>query len=146
MIQALIAGHSSAQTDAMRSKCILLLSTIARSPSVHSALNAHIGSFLVSLLEAIPDHPTTTSSGTTPESMLAAINGIIDTYADETSAYDAAGFRQQNLLARLRLTVFKCKALARTIDKRKQISLRASAEEALDNLQGFIGYRQSLRF
>ncbi|EST05388.1 Armadillo [Kalmanozyma brasiliensis GHG001] len=146
IIMALTTGYTSASTDGMRVKCLLLLSTIARSPLIHPTLNAHIGSFLVSILEHIPDHPSSTTSGTTPESMLAAINGIIDTYADETSHYDAAGFRQPNLLARLRATAFKCKALAKQIDRRKQISLRASAEEALENLQGFVQYRQGLRF
>ncbi|CBQ73506.1 conserved hypothetical protein [Sporisorium reilianum SRZ2] len=143
IITALVSGFTSATTDAMRVKCILLLSTIARSASVHIQLNAYIGHFLVSILEAIPDHA---AGGTTAESMLAAINGIIDTYADETSHYDKAAFRGANLLGRVRLTVFRCKALARQVDRRKQTSLRESAEEALDNLQGFVQYRQSLRF
>ncbi|CDR99230.1 uncharacterized protein SPSC_06367 [Sporisorium scitamineum] len=146
IISALVSGYTSASNDAMRVKCILLLSTIARSPSVSVELNTYIGHFLVSILEAIPDHPSSAASGTTAESMLAAINGIIDTYADEASHYDADAFRGANLLGRIRLTVFKCKALARQIDRRKQISLRASAEEALENLQGFVQYRQSLRF
>lgn len=147
IITALVSGYSSASTDAMRVKCILLLSTIARSSLVHPELNAYIGNFLVSILEAIPEHPAPANAGTgtTPESMVAAINGIIDTYADERSHYDAAAFRAANLLGRIRLTLFRCKALARQIDRRKQISLRASAEEALENLQGFIQYRQSLR-
>ncbi|SPO24334.1 uncharacterized protein UTRI_03602 [Ustilago trichophora] len=146
IITALVSGYTSASTDSMRVKCILLLSTIARSPQIHPSLNAFLGNFLVSILESIPEHPSSSTSGTTAESMVAAINGIIDTYADETSPYDATAFRSANLLGRLRLTVFRCKALARQIDRRKQISLRASAEEALDNLTGFIQYRQSLRF
>ncbi|GAK68426.1 ARM repeat-containing protein [Moesziomyces antarcticus] len=141
VVSALVAGYASARSDAMRVKCVLLLSTIARAPAVHANLNAHIGNWLVSLLEAIPERG---SAGTTPESMVAAINGLIDVYADETATYDAHGFREQGLLARMRLTLFRCKALARTIDRRKQISLRASAEEALENLAGFIQYRQSL--
>ncbi|SPO23867.1 uncharacterized protein UTRI_03602_B [Ustilago trichophora] len=146
IITALVSGYTSASTDSMRVKCILLLSTIARSPQIHPSLNAFLGNFLVSILESIPEHPSSSTLGTTAESMVAAINGIIDTYADETSPYDATAFRSANLLGRLRLTVFRCKALARQIDRRKQISLRASAEEALENLTGFIQYRQSLRF
>lgn len=141
VVSALVAGYGSARSDAMRVKCVLLLSTIARAPAVHPNLNAHIGDWLVSLLEAIPERG---SAGTTPESMVAAINGLIDVYADETATYDVHCFRQQGLLGRMRLTLFRCKALARTIDRRKQISLRASAEEALENLAGFIQYRQSL--
>lgn len=34
---------------------------------------------------------------------------------------------------------------ARTIDKRKQTSLRAAADDAWDNLMGFLKYRDSLR-
>ncbi|KAJ1026975.1 hypothetical protein NDA16_002268 [Ustilago loliicola] len=152
IITALTSGYQSATTDGMRVKCILLLSTIARSPSVHPSLNAHIGTFLVSILEAIPEHATSTTTaagsgaGTTAESMVAAINGIIDTYADETSHYDAPAFRHARLLPRIRLTLFRCKSLGKTVDRRRQMSLRAAAEEAVENLQGFIGYRQSLRF
>lgn len=145
IVVALQSGYASASSDAMRVKCILTLSTLARSAQIDASVNAHIGAFLVSILESIADAASNSTSGTTPESMVAAINGIIDTYADESSHYDSLAFRHQNLLSRIRLTVFNCKALAKHIDRRKHPSLRESAQEAIENLLGFVQYRQALR-
>ncbi|KAJ1044326.1 hypothetical protein NDA10_004747 [Ustilago hordei] len=146
IITALITGYSSASTDGMRVKCILLLSTIARSPLVHPTLNAHIGTFLVSILESIAESPSESASGTNAESMIAAVNGIIDTYADEKSHYDALAFREAQLLSSIRPTLFRCKTLARSVDRRRHVSLREAAEEAVENLHAFIAYRQALPF
>ncbi|PWZ03828.1 hypothetical protein BCV70DRAFT_198017 [Testicularia cyperi] len=147
LIQALMAGYSTASTDGMRVKCLGLLSVIGRCPDVHPELNRAIGSFLIERLEAIPEGsgPVAARGPTSPETLVAVVNGLIDMYADETSSYDSA-FRTNDFLGRMRLTLFRCKTLAKQIDRRKQISLRASAEEAIENLQGFIQYRQSLRF
>ncbi|SPC65803.1 uncharacterized protein UHOD_04859 [Ustilago sp. UG-2017b] len=146
IITALTTGYWSASTDGMRVKCILLLSTIARSPLVHPTLNAHIGSFLVSILESIAESPSESASGTNVESMVAALNGIIDTYADEKSHYDALAFREARLLSSIRPTLFRCKALARSVDRRRHVSLREAAEEAVENLHAFVAYRQALPF
>lgn len=137
IISALTSGYSTAQTDSMRVKCILTLSTLARSTLVHPTLNAHIGQFLISILE---------SETTTPESMVATINGIIDTYADENAHYDQVAFREGRFLERLKAVGWKCKGLVKRVDRRKQMSLRAAAEEAVENLDGFVEYRSSLRF
>ncbi|KAJ1018498.1 hypothetical protein NDA18_006649 [Ustilago nuda] len=146
IITALITGYSSASTDGMRVKCILLLSTIARSPLVHATLNAHIGTFLVSILESIAESPSESANGTNAESMIAAVHGIIDTYADEKSHYDALAFRETRLLSSIRRTLFRCKTLARSVDRRRHVSLREAAEEAVENLHAFIAYRQALTF
>ncbi|KAJ9479586.1 hypothetical protein PHBOTO_003068 [Pseudozyma hubeiensis] len=138
IISALTTSYTTSFSDALRSKTILTLSTIARSPQIHPTLNAYIGNFLLNILES-------TTTTTTPESMLAAINGVIDVYADETSHYDSV-FREGKFAERLRATVYGCKALVKKVDRRKQVSLREGVEEAVQNLMGFVEYRLALKF
>ncbi|GAC96583.1 hypothetical protein PHSY_004165 [Pseudozyma hubeiensis SY62] len=139
IISALTTSYTTSLSDPLRSKTILTLSTIARSPQIHPTLNAYIGNFLLNILESCA------TGSTTPESMLAAINGIIDVYADETSHYDAV-FREGKFAERLRATVYGCKALVKKVDRRKQVSLREGVEEAVQNLMGFVEYRLALKF
>ncbi|PWN52535.1 hypothetical protein IE53DRAFT_385013 [Violaceomyces palustris] len=153
--QALMAAYYTSRTDSMRAKCLGTLSTIGRSSSCSTNLNGAIGNFLIQVMQNLPPgnvgaqpsgKSSPPSSTTTAEAMVAALNGIFDMYADENSAWDVEVFRKGGFLNKLRDLVFVVKAATRRIDRRKQLSLRASAEEAQDNLVAFVQYRQSLGF
>ncbi|KAN0059740.1 hypothetical protein ACQY0O_008313 [Thecaphora frezii] len=144
LISALIASYHTATSDSMKVKSISLLSTIARAPQVTLELNERIATFLLAILEEIPDRPSPSAGAGKAESVVAAINGLIDTFADENAHYDVV-FRKGDMLKRSRATVFKCRAVVKSIDRRKYLSLRAIAEEAAENWMAFVEYRQSLK-
>ena len=109
VVTALTAAYHSARSDGMRVKTLALLATVARCPNIRVDLNENLASFLVQALENVNDKPT--PSSTTAEAMVAAVNGIIDTFADENAHYDAPVFRKLGLLKRIRATVFRCRSL-----------------------------------
>ncbi|EPQ29684.1 uncharacterized protein PFL1_02904 [Pseudozyma flocculosa PF-1] len=144
LISALMASYHTASSDNMKVKAISLLATIARAANVSLPLNEKIAFFLLSILEAVPDRPTAAGSAASAESVVAAINGLVDTFADENSHYDV-NFRRGDMLKRCRATVFKCRAVVKCIDRRRHLSLRAIAEEAAENWMAFVEYRQGLK-
>ncbi|KAE8267206.1 hypothetical protein A4X09_0g5147 [Tilletia walkeri] len=92
----------------------------------------------------------TTSSGvnlpvTTPECMVAALNAIIDLYADERAEWDVPVFRNSDFLRRLRKLVSRVRASTRAIDKRTDPSLRARADETEQNYRAFVEFRETVR-
>lgn len=80
---------------------------------------------------------------TSLDGMIIAVNGIIDTFADETKPWDGQ-YAALKLHARLKRVAPAIRSAARTIDKRKQAGLRLAADEAWENLNGFIRYRNNL--
>lgn len=78
------------------------------------------------------------------ELLVAILNGIIDIYADETRSYDTV-FVSEGYLDVLAKSVGRVRAEVRKIDRRKNLQLRAVAEEVYENLTAFIKYRRSLR-
>ncbi|CEH12515.1 UNCHARACTERIZED [Ceraceosorus bombacis] len=142
-----IASSATSQSvadddDASRAKSLGILSIIARSPSLEMSLRGEIAQGVLQILESVlaPDR----SIG--PNTLVAATNAIIDTFADETSPYDEPVFRQQAFLPRLRKVVGPVKSLAKTIDKRTDGALRALADESTTNLRAFVEYRNGLGY
>ncbi|PWN39650.1 hypothetical protein IE81DRAFT_326334 [Ceraceosorus guamensis] len=135
-------SQSVADNDASRAKSLGILSIIARSPSLEMSLRGEIAQGALQILESVlsPDRPIG------PNTLVAATNAIIDTFADETSPYDEPVFRQQASLPRLRKVVGPVKSLAKTIDKRTDGALRALADESTTNLRAFVEYRNGLGY
>lgn len=67
------------------------------------AFGQTIGTYLITLLLK--------PSSISPESMVVALNGIFDIYADETSAWDVEVFRKGNFLEALKSSVSKIRAV-----------------------------------
>ncbi|KAK0538165.1 hypothetical protein OC835_001522 [Tilletia horrida] len=139
------------------------------------ARNRAVGETLVAVLEALPaegatPNSTSTPSGkkaksastskstaassttgeanlpeTTPECMVAALNALIDLYADERAEWDVPVFRQSDFLQRLRKLVSRVRAGTRAIDKRTDPSLRARADETAQNYRAFVEFRGTVR-
>ncbi|KAK0551323.1 hypothetical protein OC845_002233 [Tilletia horrida] len=82
---------------------------------------------------------------TTPECMVAALNAIIDLYADERAVWDVPVFRRSDFLQRLRKLVSRVRAGTRAIDKRTDPSLRARADETAQNYRGFVEFRETVK-
>jgi hypothetical protein len=151
--------------DALRVSAISTLGPLARGGSVLATDVARIGDALVRVAESLPA-PGEAASATTcgPEAVLAALDAAIDTFADETSPWDQLAFVQPALLPRLKKLLPRARAMvsmrpvsrrvadpaltsflppqARAIDKRKQPQLRESADGTVDNLKGFVAYRE----
>ncbi|CAD6892229.1 unnamed protein product [Tilletia laevis] len=82
---------------------------------------------------------------TSPECMVAALNAIIDLYADERADWDVPVFRKSDFLQRLRKLVSRVRAGTRAIDKRTDPSLRARADETAQNYRAFVEFRETVR-
>jgi hypothetical protein len=84
------------------------------------------------------------SAGHNVEISVALLNAIIDVYADETRSYDTV-FVSEGYLDVLASNVGRIRGEVRKIDRRKDLRLRAVAEEVYENLTAFIKYRRALR-
>ena len=104
-VSALMAAYYSATHDSVRTKAIGTLAVLARTrmyladgrndpPPEYLSTWATIGNFLVDIVEHARG-----SSAPTHEALVAAINAIIDTYADENAPWDRVyseqGFQQR---------------------------------------------------
>lgn len=144
-----------ASTDGIRVHCLGLLSTLCRQGHVWQADLSTIVTLLEKVLEALP--PRNAQKGmqatlaslevrdwTSYDGMVIAVNGLIDTFADETKPWDEQ-YKSLKLHGKLKRHSAEIRHAARSIDKRKQASLRIAADEAWENLMGFLSYRESIK-
>lgn len=144
-----------ASTDGVRVHCLGLLSTLCRQEHIWQAHLPNIVTLLERSLEALP--PRNAQKGmqatlaslevrdwTSYDGMVIAVNGLIDTFADETKPWDQQ-YESLKLHGRLKRHSAEIRFAARSIDKRKQASLRIAADEAWENLMGFLSYRESIK-
>ncbi|PWN35974.1 uncharacterized protein FA14DRAFT_160908 [Meira miltonrushii] len=144
-----------ASTDGIRVHCLGLLSTLCRQGHVWQAHLSKIVTLLEKVLEALP--PRNAQKGTQAtlaslevrdwtsyDGMVIAVNGLIDTFADETKPWDQQ-YKTLKLHGKLKRHSAEIRHAARSIDKRKQASLRIAADEAWENLMGFLSYRESVK-
>ncbi|KAL9931479.1 hypothetical protein V8E36_009644 [Tilletia maclaganii] len=82
---------------------------------------------------------------TTPECMVAALNAVIDLYADERASWDVPVFRAGQYSQRLRKLVSRVRAGTRAIDKRTDPGLRARADETAQNYRAFVEFRETVK-
>ena len=168
------AGVQLAPTpDGIRIHSLGVLSTLVRQPNVSMDGKVEIVGLLADTLEVLPtsaglESQLTSlqmSDATSMDAMIVAVNGLIDTFADETSEWDAA-YTQLRLQSRLKRASVDVKSAVsgrvalgsgrvassdvlsprqtRTIDKRRHPTLRGAADEAWSNLVAFVQYRDGL--
>ncbi|ORX35296.1 armadillo-type protein [Kockovaella imperatae] len=130
----LVDAVSVLRSESARTRAIEILASLASRPSVSIEENKSIGNWLVGLLDTDLD----------PEMLVAVLNAIIDIYADEQREYDAPIFVAQDYLSILAGAMGTVRSKVKSIDRRKQLRLRARAEEASDNLAAFVKYRKTL--
>lgn len=144
-----------ASTDGVRVHCLGLLSTLCRQGHVWQTQLPNIVTLLERVLEALPPRnaqknmQATLASlevkdWTSYDGMVIAVNGLIDTFADETKPWDQQ-YKSLKLHGKLKRHSAEIRFAARSIDKRKQASLRSAADEAWENLMGFLSYRESIK-
>ena len=114
-------------------KCIGLLGQLALPPAPVT-LNREIGTFLITVLSALPKTP--------PADAVEALNQLFDIYGDEEAACDKEVFWKDNFLNHLEEVLPKSKAMLKAIDKRAQPELRSRADEAVLNLNRFLAYKR----
>lgn len=147
---ALQAAYHTAASDAVRVKAIGTIGCLARGPHVSDADNLTLGTFLVNVVKAVAAEPNTGSAsgarrgGTSAEALVAALNAVMDVYADETRAYDH-NYTAGKFSGALRASFARVRQAARGVDKRAHASLRAAADEAVGNLMAFVQYRDGLQ-
>ena len=135
-MQALIALCEARSTDdTVRVKCVGALAALAQHPSLLDT-NRAITPFLLGLL--VPGRAGT-------ETMLQAVESLIDIFADERAPAEA-NFRSGNVLAALEGAVENVRRAVRGIDRKKEggRELRRHGEEVRDNLIAFVRYRRAL--
>ena len=144
-----------ASTDGIRVHCLGLLSTLCRQGHVWQTQLPNIVTLMERVLEALPPRnaqknmQATLASlevkdWTSYDGMVIAVNGLIDTFADETKPWDQQ-YKSLKLHGKLKRHSAEIRFAARSIDKRKQASLRSAADEAWENLMGFLSYRESIK-
>lgn len=117
-------------------KCIGVLGRLALPPAP-IALNRELGIFLLTTLAALPE--------TSAAEAVEALDQIFDIYADKEYHFDAEVFVKDGFLKHLESILPKARTMAKTIDKRKDVELRARADEAVLNLDRFIKYKRNER-
>jgi hypothetical protein len=124
-VRALIALCDARTDDAVRVKCIGALSALAQHADPASLA---------------PGRATGT------ETMLQAVESLIDIFADERAPAEA-NFRAGNVLAALEGAVEGVRRAVKGIGRKKEGAreLRRRGEEVRDNLVAFIRYRKSLK-
>lgn len=133
---ALQAAYHTASSDAVRVKALGTIGCLARGPHVSDENNLILGAFLVNVVKAV-------GQGTTAEALVAALNAVMDVYADETRPYDH-NYSEAKFSGALRTAFGRVRQATRGIDKRTHASLRATADEAVSNLLAFVQYREQL--
>lgn len=114
-------------------KCVGVLGQLALDPAPLD-VNREVGTFLLTLLAALPATP--------PAVAVEALNQLLDVYADEAHACDAAVFWKDGFLAHLDAVLPKTRAMAKAIDKKSAPELKARADEAVVNLGHFLAYKR----
>lgn len=114
-------------------KSIGVLGRLALSPAPVS-LNREIGVFLLTVLAALPETPAADA--------VEALDQIFDIYGDKEYDCDAEVFVKDGFLKHLEGFVKPVRAMAKSVDKRKDGELRLRADEAVLNLDRFLKYKR----
>lgn len=137
-MQALVALCDARRDDAVRVKCVGALAALAQHAHPASLdANRVVAAYLLGLL--VPGRTGT-------ETMLRAVESLIDIFADERAPAEA-NFRAGNVLAALAGAVEDVRRAVKGIDRKKEggRELRRYGEEVRDNLVAFVRYRRALR-
>ncbi|PKI83223.1 hypothetical protein MVES_002921 [Malassezia vespertilionis] len=148
-VQALIASYHATQLASVRVKSMGTLALLARSqvylatsatvpPSTMRAY-AILGEFFIHAVQNVPNPQHSTAA----ETLVAALNAVIDTYANELAPWDVV-YREQGMQEKLVAALPTMVSIAKHVDRRANPSLYGAVSESVDNLRGFLEYRASL--
>lgn len=153
------AANSSSSSDGLRVSALGTLSALLRRPTLDTETHRSVTSFLVDVVDAVPVLQQGSGHGsghgdakaislgfaaqTSPDGLILALNGLIDTFADEAKPWDAS-YKACKVGPRLKGTMARVKAVVKGIDKRKTPRLRAMVDETVENTQAFVQYRDGL--
>ncbi|KAJ2489726.1 hypothetical protein IWW37_003783 [Coemansia sp. RSA 2050] len=145
-IEGLIHVCEQAPNSDLRVKAIGVLGSIACRKPGHVSDNQRIGTFLLdsvvckSLLDAgAPAHSRDI------EPIIEALDLIYDIYGDQAYDYDEPVFVRGGFLAKLRTCYLPMRKLVKTIDRRVKRELRDRGDLVVQNMRGFIDYKDSER-
>ncbi|KAJ1722541.1 hypothetical protein LPJ53_003038 [Coemansia erecta] len=152
-IEGLIHVCESAPTADIRVKAVGVLGNIARRQPGFIQDNNRIGVYLLDSIISKPllAHAASSSAKKASpalndidiEPIVEALDLIYDIYGDKAYDYDAPVFVQGNFLARLRQLYQPIRKLSKSIDRRRDRGLRDRADLAVENLYGFLAYKES---
>lgn len=135
-VNSFIKLYNSSLNAELQSKIVGLLGCLAMTPG-RVEINRSIGTFLVTVIVSLPR--------TDPEAALEAVNAVFDIYGDAAFDYDEPVFVKGNFLKHLRDAHIKLRTMKKTINKKTHRGLWTRADEAIQNLEGFIEYKENER-
>lgn len=130
------ANHPAEDEDPFQSlgvKCVGVLGQLALDPCPE-ALNREIGTFLVTVVAALPNTPAADA--------VEAFNQLFDIYGNDEAAYDKPVFWANKFMEHLESSIPKARAMAKSVDKKTQSELRLRADEVVMNLTRFLAYKK----
>ena len=147
-VQALMAAYHSAHQPAVRVQCIGTLAVLARSqwyryetkgmtttrpPPAYHAVYVRLATFWLEILQQGPD----------AETLIAVLNAIVDTYANELAPWDSV-YTEAHMQAALTQRLPSITAVAKQVNRRVDAPLYAALMDSVQNLRAFLAYRASL--
>ncbi|PWW76495.1 hypothetical protein C7212DRAFT_357647 [Tuber magnatum] len=134
--RAFVSLYHAANTDELRTKCVGVLGCLGLAQG-RIEVNREIGVFLMTLVAG--------GANTPANPLVEALNSIFDIYADAEFDYDEPVFIKNAFLDHLSRAIFGVRSAIKKIDKNKFPEDRLRADDALLNLQRFIGYKKRER-
>ncbi|KAF3904154.1 hypothetical protein AA313_de0205323 [Arthrobotrys entomopaga] len=148
--KSFLALFNATTSTPLKVLCVKVLSNLAQcqgSDDYRLDVNKEIGTFFIGTVNKLPflGDEVVPEELPAPEVVIECLNGVYDVYADRDFDYDEEVFVKLGFLKYLRSFVGRVRGMAKRIDKRKQLELRDSADEALLNLNAFIKYKTEER-
>ncbi|KAJ2891041.1 hypothetical protein IWW38_003801, partial [Coemansia aciculifera] len=145
-IEGLIHVCEQAPNSELRVKAIGVLGNIACRKPGHVDENKRIGTYLLDNIICTPLLATeATSDSNAVEPIIEALDLIYDIYGDQAYDYDEPVFVRGGFLAKLRNCYLPMRKLVKTVDRRVKRELRDRGDLVVQNMRGFIDYKDSER-
>ncbi|KAJ1882140.1 hypothetical protein LPJ66_011200, partial [Kickxella alabastrina] len=154
-IEGLIHVCEAAPSAEIRVKAVGVIGNVARRQPGHIDANKRIGSYLLEHIISKPLLAFASSNGNREASSLLtdsdvepiveALDLFYDIYSDADYDYDGPVFVAGDFLSKLRQMCVPMRKLSKSVDRRKNRSLRDRSDLAHENLRAFIDYKSSER-
>ncbi|KAJ2498747.1 hypothetical protein IWW47_003443, partial [Coemansia sp. RSA 2052] len=145
-IEGLIHVCEQAPNSDLRVKAIGVLGNIACRKPGHVDENKRIGTYLLDSIVCAPLLAAGASSDSNAvEPIIEALDLIYDIYGDQGYDYDEPVFVRGGFLAKLRDCYLPMRKLVKTVDRRIRRELRDRGDLVVQNMRGFIDYKDSER-
>ncbi|KAJ2879384.1 hypothetical protein H4R27_005342 [Coemansia aciculifera] len=145
-IEGLIHVCEQAPNSDLRVKAIGVLGNIACRKPGHVDTNQRIGTYLLDNIVCTPLLGAGAPSNSNDvEPIIEALDLIYDIYGDQAYDYDEPVFVRGDFLAKLRNCYLPMRKLVKTVDRRVKRELRDRGDLVVQNMRGFIDYKDSER-